>query len=80
MIFPTHDTSWALSVKGNYWRRLNGVVLVVGQFKANDFFWAMRDSEFLKGKFRTKEQAQRAAETGADGEEYCSSNSDEMGW
>ena len=79
-MFNTQNTSWALSVKGNYCSRLNGVVLVVGQLKANDFFWTMRDSEFLKGKFRTKEQAQRAAETGADGEEYCSSSSDGMEW
>jgi hypothetical protein len=68
MIFPTHDTSWAISEKGNNWRRLDGKVLVVGRFKTNDYYWAMRDGEFLKGKFRTIHQAQSAAEAGSEGD------------
>jgi hypothetical protein len=67
MIYSTHDTSWALSAKGNYWRRLNGQVLVVGQSKTNDNYWAMRDGEFLKGKFFSRVQAQHAAEAGTNG-------------
>jgi hypothetical protein len=68
MIFPTHDTNWAISEKGNNWRRLDGKVLVVGRFKTNDYYWAMRDGEFLKGKFRTIHQAQSAAEAGCEGD------------
>lgn len=79
-MFNTQNTSWAIPVKGNYWRGLDGKVLVVGQSKANGDYWAQQDDEYLKGKFRTKEQAQHAGETGADGEEYCSSGSDGMGW
>ena len=63
MNYSTHDTSWAISAKGNYWRRLDGKVLVVGQSKTSGDYWARQDDEYLKGKFRTKEQAQHAAET-----------------
>ena len=62
MIYSTQDTSWTISEKGNNWRRLDGKVLVVGQFKTNDYYWAMRDGEFLKEKFQTLELAQQAAE------------------
>lgn len=67
MNFSTQDTNWALSAKGNYWRRLDGKVLVVGQSKNSGDYWARQDGEYLKGKFRTKEQAQHAAETGTSG-------------
>ncbi len=63
-MFNTQNTNWALSAKGNHWRSLDGKVLVVGQSKANGDYWARQDGEYLKGKFRTKEQAQHAAETG----------------
>jgi hypothetical protein len=79
MIYSTQDTSWAISAKGNHWRRLDGKALVVGQFKTSDYYWAMRDGEFLKGKFRTIEQAQFAAERGIDGDDYCA-DSEDGGW
>ena len=78
-MFNSHDTSWSLSAKGNYWLRLNKKVLVVGQFKDNDFYWAMRDQEFLKGRFDSIEDAQYAAEQGIEGNDY-SAESDDGGW
>jgi hypothetical protein len=66
MTFPTHDTNWATSGKGNKWRRQGGKILVVGRFKTNDYFWAMRDGEFLKGKFSTIQQAQHAVESASE--------------
>ena len=62
MKYPTHDTSWEISAKGNHWRRLDGKVLVVGEYKDGDNYWAMRDGQFLKDKFQTLELAQQAAE------------------
>jgi len=62
MNFSTQDTNWALSAKGNYWRRLDGKVLVVGEYKDADNYWAMHDGEFLKDKFETLQLAQQAAE------------------
>ncbi len=79
MKYPTYDTTWATSAKGNRWRRLNKKVLVVGQFKDNDLFWAMRDGEFLKGRFDSIKDAQYAAENGIDGDDY-STESDDGGW
>jgi len=79
MKYPTYDTNWAISAKGNCWRRLNKKVLVVGQFKGNDFYWAMRDGEFLKGRFDSIEGAQYAAERGIDGDD-SSTESDDGGW
>lgn len=79
MKYPTNDTDWAVSAKGNYWRRLNKKVLVVGQFKDNNYYWAMRDGEFLKGRFESIEDAQFAAERGIEGDDY-STESDDGGW
>ncbi len=79
MKYPTYDTNWAISAKGNCWRRLDKKVLVVGQFKDNDYYWAMRDQEFLKGRFNSIEDAQYAAERGIDGDDY-STESDDGGW
>jgi hypothetical protein len=62
MEYPTHDTSWAISAKGNHWRRLDGKVLVGGEYKDSDNYWAMRDGEFLKDKFQTLQLAKQAAE------------------
>ena len=64
MTYSTHETDWAVSARGNFWRRVNGIVLVVGRKKGEDSYWAMRDGVFIDGNFRTKEQAQRAAEAG----------------
>lgn len=66
-MFITQNTNWALSAKGNHWRRLDGKVLVVGQSKASGDYWARQDGEYLKGKFCTNEQAQHAAETETSG-------------
>ncbi len=79
MKYPTYNTTWATSAKGNQWRRLNKKVLVVGQFKDNDYYWAMRDGEFLKGRFESIQGAQYAAENGIEGDDY-STESDDGGW
>ncbi len=78
MKYPTHDTNWSLSSKGNFWRRLNKKLLVVGQFKDNDFYWSMRDGEFLKGRFDSIEDAKFAAEHGIEGDDH--SNESDGGW
>jgi hypothetical protein len=62
MNYSTQDTSWTISAKGNHWRRLDGKVLVVGEYKDSDNYWAMRDGEFFKDKFETLQLAQQAAE------------------
>jgi hypothetical protein len=36
MNFPTHDTSWAISSKGNHWKRKDGIALVAGKRKDGD--------------------------------------------
>ena len=65
MSYPTHDTDWATSAKGNEWRRINGVVLVVGRRKTDGKYWAMRDGDFLKESYATEALAKKAAESGA---------------
>jgi hypothetical protein len=62
MSYPTHDTEWAPSAKGNQWRRLDGVLLVVGRSKAGESYWAMADGHFASGTFPSTEAAKRAAE------------------
>jgi hypothetical protein len=79
MKYPTYDTNWTISAKGNCWRRLNKKVLVVGQFKDNDYYWAMRDGEFLKGRFESIEDAQIAAERNIEGDDY-SNDSEYREW
>lgn len=64
MTYPTHDTSWARSAKGNLWRRMDGVSLVVGKRKSDGQFWARTGEDFLKGSFPTEALAKRAAEYG----------------
>ena len=64
-MFSSKDTDWAISAKGNEWRRINGVVLVVGRRKTDGKYWAMRDGNFLKDSFATEALAKRAAENGA---------------
>lgn len=63
MDYPKHDTDWATSAKGNEWRRINGVVLVVGRRKTDGKYWAMRDGEFLMDSFEIEALAKRAAES-----------------
>lgn len=62
---PRHDTDWTTSAKGNEWRRINGVVLVVGRRKTDGKYWAMRDGNFLKDSYATEALAKKAAESGA---------------
>ena len=61
MSYPTHDTDWAESAKGNEWKRVDSKVLVVGRKKDGNF-WAMADGNFAKGSFTNKAAAKAAAE------------------
>jgi len=67
MKYPTHDTEWATSAKGNTWKRINGIGLVVGKRK-DGRWWARRGDDFVKGSFTSKIEAMNAAEQGYDGE------------
>ena len=60
----TFDTDWTRSNKGNYWRRLHGRLLVVGQSKLG--FWARVNDYFVKGPFDDLDDAMCAAEQNAD--------------
>lgn len=60
MNYPTHDTDWATSARGNDWRRVNGKVLVVGKKKSGGY-WAMVDGQFLPDNFPHKLAAMSAA-------------------
>ncbi len=62
-MYSTHDTDWAKSAKGNQWRRIEGVPLVVGRRKTDGKYWAMRDGEFLKDSYATEDLAKEAAES-----------------
>lgn len=68
MSYSTRDTQWAISAKGNYWRRLDGHVLVVGERPSDGRYWALRDKEFMKGSFASLDAAREAAELGLSGE------------
>jgi len=67
MNYPTHDTEWATSAKGNTWKRINGIGLVVGKRK-DGRWWARRGDDFNKGSFTSKIEAMNAAELGHEGE------------
>jgi hypothetical protein len=67
MNYPTHDTEWATSSKGNTWKRINGIGLVVGKRKDGKW-WALRGDDFIKGSFTSKIEAMNAAELGHEGE------------
>ena len=60
-MYPTHDTDWDLSAKGNYWRRYEGKLLVTGT-KFGDFYWVRIDNDFMDEQFFTLEEAQDAAD------------------
>jgi hypothetical protein len=77
MTYPTHDTDWALSAKGNWWRRSDGLLLSAGTRKSDGRYWARRGDAFLKGSFNSLSAAQYAAEYGEDGEDYFD---DEDAW
>lgn len=68
MNYPTHDTEWATSAKGNTWRRINGVALIVGKRK-DGRWWARRGDDFLKGSYASKQEAMNAAEYVLEGED-----------
>jgi hypothetical protein len=61
MTYPTHDTDWANSSKGNCWRRKNGIALIAGKRK-DGRYWARQGEEFLPGSFDSLEDAKRALE------------------
>jgi hypothetical protein len=74
MIYSNEDTQWAKSYKGNLWRRINGVVLVVGKHKTANTYWVRRGSDFLPGRFSSEVAAKYAAEHGGAGDvhtEFC---------
>ena len=60
-MYTMHDTEWAKSNKGNFWRRFSGKVMVVGT-KDGDYYWAMIDGDFLKEQYLSAEDAQDAAD------------------
>ena len=62
MTYPTHDTDWDMSAKGNYWRRVGGKILVVGLNKLAARYWVMVDRQFAKGSYTRVREAQKAAE------------------
>lgn len=61
MSYPTQDTDWAVSAKGNYWRRLDGVLLVVGT-KDGENYWMRVGDDFLSGMASTLDEAMDRAE------------------
>jgi hypothetical protein len=62
MTYPTRDTDWATSTKGNSWRRKDGIVLVAGKAKSGRY-WARRGDDFVPGPFASLEEAKSALET-----------------
>jgi hypothetical protein len=66
-MFSNQDTNWAISSKGNQWRRINGKLLVVGRNK-NGGFWVRVGDDFVKGKFPTEMTAKVAAAKEAGGD------------
>ncbi len=75
MNYPTHDTEWATSAKGNTWRRINGLALIVGKRK-DGRWWARRGNDFLKGSFASKQEAMNAVEYGYEGDDFSPSQDD----
>ena len=76
MNYPTHDTEWATSAKGNTWKRDNGITLIVGKRK-DGRWWARRGDEFVKGSFESKILAKNAAELGLEGDDRSDNEDDE---
>ena len=68
-MYSNHDTDWDLSAKGNYWRRLNETLLVVGKNKYN-IYWVRVDEDFLPDEYSTLKEAQKAAEKKLTGDDY----------
>ena len=78
MSYPTHDTDWALSAKGNWWRRCDGLLLSAGTRKSDGRYWARRGDDFIKGSVFTKQEAMSAAEHGHDGKDELQREDDEF--
>lgn len=55
------DTDWALSKKGNWWRRVNARVLIV-ECRADGGYWAMVNGNLLEDSFESQDQAKCLAE------------------
>ena len=61
--YPEHDTDWDRSAKGNYWRRIDGIVIVVGESKYSaDCWWSMCDGDFADAAYSNMYRAMEAAE------------------
>lgn len=60
-MMPQHDTDWALSAKGNWWRRIDGVAMIVGKTK-DGRIWARVGDNFLNGQHDSLSEAQAACE------------------
>ena len=67
-MYSNNDTEWDLSAKGNYWRRLNETILVVGM-NGYGGYWARVDEDFLPDAYPTLKEAQKAAEHKLTGDE-----------
>lgn len=61
MSYGLYDTDWAVSSKGNHWKRINGKVATVGR-KPDGRYWALADGIFAEGNFYTLPEAKAAAE------------------
>ena len=61
MSYGLYDTDWAVSSKGNHWKRINGKVATAGQ-KRDGSYWGMADGIFADGNFYTLQEAKAAAE------------------
>lgn len=78
MIYSNEDTVWSKSYKGNWWRRKNGTLLIVGKHKTADTYWARRGDRFLTGRFLTEMEAKNAAENGGEGNTPSDFDNDEL--
>ena len=61
MKYSSEDTEWAKSSNGDFWRRFNGKLMVVGT-KDDVYYWARIDGDFLKYHYLSPEDAQEAAD------------------
>ena len=57
------NTEWKLSAKGNYWRKKDGITLVVGGSDEKGF-WVRIGDDFQSEWEETLEEAKEAAERG----------------
>lgn len=57
----TDNTEWRLSAKGNYWRKKNDVMLVVGT-KDEETYWVRVGDSYLEDWKKGLYAAQKAAE------------------